>query len=131
MRWFFWKKSQRRRKVFGFLCDPELAVGVKMLAAALESPIYPLAEHLLQLGARQIAPALKDPELTKRLQQHLLKGHLLVSAPSADDGERMAAKRGRPASGAHVGAGEAYPGPVARPEWRDPAEQRAGAAPVR
>ena len=49
-----------------------------MLAADLGTPIYPVVEHLLQLGAAQILPALQREELKKQLQEHLLREHLLV-----------------------------------------------------
>ena len=56
----------------GFLCDQNLTLGVKLLAADLGTPIYPVVEHLLQLGAAQILPALQREELKKQLQEHLL-----------------------------------------------------------
>ncbi len=78
--WFMNRKRPRERKVFGFLCDPKLALGVKMLAADLEVPIYPVAEHLLQLGVAQMYPSLEDEEAKKELQDHLISDHLLTSA---------------------------------------------------
>jgi hypothetical protein len=80
--WFFNRKKPKKRKVFGFLCDPNLARGVKTLARYLEVPIYPLAEHLIQLGAGLVVPALDDEEKKKELQEHLANEHLLV--PSFD-----------------------------------------------
>ncbi len=65
--------------------ESKLASGVKLLAHALEVPIYPLAEHLLQLGAREVFRELEDPERKKRLQEHLLQGRLLVPALTGEE----------------------------------------------
>lgn len=51
-----------------------------MIATRLECPIYPVAEHMLQLGAEQVYPALQDEEFKKELQDHLASEHLLVPA---------------------------------------------------
>jgi len=76
--WFFNRKKPTKRRVFGFLCDPSLALAVKFIAHDLQCPIYPVAEHLLQLGAALVLPALEDEELKKELQEHLVREHLLV-----------------------------------------------------
>ena len=77
--WFFKRKKQKERKVFGFLCDPKLALAIKMMAHHLETPIYPVAEHLLQLGMKEMVAMLDDEALKERLQRHLLQQHLLVT----------------------------------------------------
>ena len=81
--WFFRRKERPKRKVFGFPCDQGVALGVRILAAHLEVPIYVVAEHLLQIGASLALPALEDEELRTELQEHLVNEHLLV--PSFDD----------------------------------------------
>jgi len=92
--WFFSKKKHNERKVFGFLCDPKLAFGVKMIATQLETPIYPLVEHLLQLGVEQVYPALEDEDFKEELQEHLLNEHLLVPAlDQQNDYDKAAAAR--------------------------------------
>ena len=77
---FFNRKKRKQRRVFGFLCDPKLALGVKFIAAHLKVPIYVVAEHLLQLGVAQMYPAIEDDEAKRELQEHLINEHLLVSA---------------------------------------------------
>ena len=83
--WPLNRKKRRIRKVFGFSCDPKLAVGVRMIAADLEVPIYVVAEHLLQLGAAQIYPDLEDEEAKRQLQEHLVSHHLLRLALGEED----------------------------------------------
>ena len=78
--WLFNRKRRKQRRVFGFLCDPKLTLGVKFIAADLKVPIYTVVEHMLQLGMAQMFPAIEDEEQKKELQEHLINGHLLVSA---------------------------------------------------
>ena len=74
----FKKRRKIVRRVFGFPCDPELAVATKVLAKLIPAPIYPTVEHILQLGGASIAAALQDEEARKNLEEHILKEHLLV-----------------------------------------------------
>jgi hypothetical protein len=80
--WFFNRNKARKRKVFGFLCDPQIARAVKVTARYLESPIYPVAEHLIQLGAQLVLLELQSEESKKKLKEHLVNEHLL--APNVD-----------------------------------------------
>ncbi|MDP2950231.1 MAG: hypothetical protein Q8P22_11915 [Chloroflexota bacterium] len=81
MPWFWTKLKRerpRKRTTFGFACDPGISAVVKLLARKLEVPIYPLAEHVLQLGLAQVLALQEDEEFKKALQQHLAHQHLLV-----------------------------------------------------
>jgi len=93
MRFFKKKKIKRDRRVFGFLCDYDLAGRVRSLAAIYEIPIYCLVEHLLQLGLAHMAVELRDnPESFKQVmeehQDHLVGYHLLVKKLGEDQHER-------------------------------------------
>jgi len=90
----FFKKKKTNRQVFGFLCDRHLALRVKMLAGALEVPIYPLAEHLLQLGLAHILDEVSsnpdNAEMVKEeLSEHLVREHLLVEKLANEDYEHL------------------------------------------
>ena len=71
------KRQSMHRPIFGFPCDRGLQLLVRATAARLQVPIYPFAEHLLQLGLYHVLPALKDKALEKPLQDHLRAQHLL------------------------------------------------------
>ena len=72
------KREEIGRKQLNFACDAGLITRLKLLATYLETPFYPLAEHVLQLGMSDLAVELSDSTLTENLQRHLLEGHLLV-----------------------------------------------------
>lgn len=79
----FFRKKEPNRQVFGFLCDRALALRIKMLARAIEVPIYTFCEHLLQLGlahiSTEIGSNLENLEpVKKELREHLINYHLLV-----------------------------------------------------
>lgn len=96
----FFKKKEPNRQVFGFLCDRALALHVKILAGHLEVPIYPLAEHLLQLGLAHILDEISsnpdNVEMVKEeLSQHLVREHLLVEKLADEDfGHLLIARHG-------------------------------------
>lgn len=72
------KKAEIDRVQLNFTCDVGLVARLKLLAKYLDTPIYPLAEHILELGMIEIAAILEDTALTELLQRHLLQEHLLV-----------------------------------------------------
>lgn len=74
----FKEKQKVVRRVFGFPCDPELALSTKVLAKLIPAPIFPTAEHILQLGGAAVAIALQDEQSRKDLEQYILREHLLV-----------------------------------------------------
>ena len=49
------------------------------MAATLGCPIYPLAEHVLELGLHELVVILGDESLKEELQRHLLQDHLMVT----------------------------------------------------
>ena len=71
------KKTTVSRKVFGFLCSPELINLIKDLAALLQIPIYCVTEHCLQIGAISIGAACRHTETEDELKDHLTREHLL------------------------------------------------------
>ena len=78
------KKLERRfrlrveRKGFNFPCDIGLSNKVRLAAAALECPIYPLMEEIIERGLSEIAEILRDVALKEQPQRHLVRDHLLV-----------------------------------------------------
>ena len=72
------KKGKISRVQLNFACDVGLIARLKLLSTFLEAPLYPLAEHVLELGMSEVAMSLSDASLTEILQRHLLKKHLLV-----------------------------------------------------
>ena len=55
----------------------EIILGVKLIAAILEVPMYVACEHILQVGNYQVLKAINDPEKRQKLKEHLVKVHLL------------------------------------------------------
>jgi hypothetical protein len=70
--------SHQKRTQLNFACDEKIVTGIKMLAKELEVPMYPLLEHLLQLGASEVLEINKNDHLKEELCRHLVQDHLLV-----------------------------------------------------
>ena len=51
---------------------------MKLLAHSLEVPVYVLAEHLMQPGAKEVAELVQDEALKDQLRRHLVRDHLLT-----------------------------------------------------
>lgn len=58
---------------------------LKLFVHYLDTPLYPLAEHILELGMSEIKVIIQDRALIEVLQRHLLKGHLLVGQFDPED----------------------------------------------
>lgn len=80
------KKSDRQygqgdkgfyRKDFNVLVDKKLILRIKLMAAELETPLYPLVEHLLELGLAEVGVEIQDAALETELKQHLFRDHLM------------------------------------------------------
>ena len=72
------KREEIGRKQLNFACDVSLIARLKLLARYLDTPFYPLAEHVMELGISEITVNIQDRALTELLQRHLLKEYLLV-----------------------------------------------------
>ena len=88
-----YKKDNINRAQLNFTCDVGLIARLKLLATYLETPFYPLAEHVLELGISEIAVKIQDSALTELLQRHILKEHLLVA--HLDSVDRHVSERAR------------------------------------
>jgi hypothetical protein len=69
----------RRRRQFNLTIDQEIIEAVKLLAIALEVPRYVITEHLLQVGAYCVLRSIRNNDNRQKLQEHLVKAHLLGS----------------------------------------------------
>lgn len=93
MRFFNKNKRKPNRRVFGFLCDDDLADRVRRLAEIYEVRIYCFAEHLLQLGLAHMAVEIRNnPEkftqVMEEHQDHLVNYHFLVDRLGEEQYER-------------------------------------------
>jgi hypothetical protein len=70
--------KQNGRDQWNFACDKRISIAIKMLAKELEIPIYPLCEHILQLGMSEVVIATENENLKEELCRHLVQSHLLV-----------------------------------------------------
>jgi hypothetical protein len=92
MKWKKVKKAFKRRpredkrRTFGFMCAPIVFYMVKSLAQRCGVPYYCMAEHMLEMGISHINFVLSLSEGKELLEQHLQQHHLLVPAPTPDDG---------------------------------------------
>lgn len=75
---FFKRKKKSKRPIFGFPCDLNIAIVMKATAKIIGAPIYPTVEHILQLGAAALEPALHDDLSKHALTEHIMMDHLLV-----------------------------------------------------
>jgi len=74
-----------KRRQLNFNCDEDIIIGIKFLAAILEVPYYVIGEHLLQVGSYHVLTVIKEPEKRHKLQEHLVKVHLLGDELSDDE----------------------------------------------
>jgi len=66
------------RKQFNFYCDRDLIAIVRYMADKLEIPVYPLMEHIVQLGVHEIIVLEGDEASRDQLCRHLVRDHLLT-----------------------------------------------------
>ena len=66
-----------KRRQFNLNIDEKIIDTVKLLAIVLEVPRYVITEHLLQVGAYFVLKAVKNDDYRQKLQEHLVKAHLL------------------------------------------------------
>lgn len=84
------ERTKPDRRIFGFRCSPTIHITAKALAQKLHVDLYVIAEHAFQLGLIDIASAMKDPEETELLREHLNEEHViehLVESVSKYDAE--------------------------------------------
>ncbi len=74
-----------KRKQFNLTMAEEVILGVKLIAASLEVPLYVACEHILQVGSYQVLKDIKDPRERQKLTEHLVKVHLLGDELEEDD----------------------------------------------
>jgi len=72
----FTKEIHRRQ--FNFYCDRDLMAIVRYMADKLEIPVYPLMEHIVQLGVHEIIVLEGDEASKDQLCRHLVRDHLLT-----------------------------------------------------
>jgi hypothetical protein len=66
-----------KRKQFNLVMNEEIILGVKLIAATLEVPIYVACEHILQVGSQYLIRDMNDSERRVSLKNHLVNVHLL------------------------------------------------------
>lgn len=65
------------RRVFGFLCSPQLADVIRVASKELTLPYYAIAEHCLETGLRQVVADMQDEDSKASLLTHLVESHFL------------------------------------------------------
>ena len=55
----------------------DIILGVKLIAAILEVPLYVACEHILQVGTKHLLQGIIKPESREKLKEHLVKAHLI------------------------------------------------------
>ena len=66
------------RRQLNVSCDERLILALRVVAKRLESPLYCVAEHALQLGLSEMLYLSGDEAYKQALERHLLRHHLLV-----------------------------------------------------
>jgi hypothetical protein len=79
------RKKKQKRPIFGFPCSPIISNAIRATALRLNTPYYPLAEHVCQLGLSIILTDLEDERFKERLVEHLVQDHLLVNKLDPDN----------------------------------------------
>jgi uncharacterized membrane-anchored protein YjiN (DUF445 family) len=74
-----------RRRQFNMTIAEEMITCVKLLAAIYKVPGYVITEHLLQVGSYHILQVSNDPQKRQKLEEHLVKVHLLGNELSDDE----------------------------------------------
>lgn len=65
------------RRQFNFSCDKDLAQRLKILARFLETPLYPVTEHVIEVGMKALNAEIQDKMLRQELKRHITRQHLL------------------------------------------------------
>lgn len=84
--------SKQKRTQLNFSCDGKIVLALKVLARDLETPMYPLCEHLLQLGASEVVISMQNEGMREQLCRHLLQEHLLVPETELEPPSKNAAR---------------------------------------
>lgn len=54
-----------------------MAQRLKILARFLETPLYPLTEHVIEVGIANLKGEIEDKTLRQLLKRHIIQQHLL------------------------------------------------------
>ena len=78
-----WKQPQSRKQC-NFKIDSEIIVKLKLPAAQLELPLWPISEHCLLLGTLELVDSIQDAEMKISVVNHLIYDHLLSDSLHKD-----------------------------------------------